>query len=170
MVLVLEQEEEGVPPELEQHPVVCAGVLEHGAEHLAQGRHQLFPAHPAALGESLRERREARDVRVAECPVDGPPQALRRIDRPVDRERRDVSAKAAHFAESTKPLDVARFHVYTPVSSRDPSGLPQLYRDDDAAFEFASNSFSSFPNAIRPASLNLPYRRFLRLRRWSEFS
>jgi hypothetical protein len=97
VALALKQEEERVPPELQQHPVALTGALDHGAEHAAQGLDQLFPAHTAPLGESLRERREARDVREAERPVDGPRQALRSIDRPVDRDLGDVSAETAHL-------------------------------------------------------------------------
>jgi hypothetical protein len=100
VALALEQEEERVPAELEQHPVALPGALDHGTEHAAQGLDQLLPARTAPLGESLSERREARDVRKAERPVDGPPEALRRVDRPFDRDLGDVSAETAHLSRA----------------------------------------------------------------------
>jgi len=100
VTLTVKQEEERIPPELEQHAAALAGALEHGAEDPAEGLDQLLAAHPPPSRESLRERREARDVREAQRPVDRAPPALRFVDCPVDCDLRDVPAKAAHSIQT----------------------------------------------------------------------
>jgi hypothetical protein len=78
ILLALEQEQQRVTAELEQHAVALAGAVEHAAEDAAQGLDQLLAADPAALRETFGERGEAGDVGKAQRAVNRLPQPFGR--------------------------------------------------------------------------------------------
>jgi hypothetical protein len=55
----LEEQQQGVAAELEQHAAALAGEIEHVGEHAAEPADQLLAAHAPPLREALGECREA---------------------------------------------------------------------------------------------------------------
>ena len=98
VIVAREEEQQRVATEFQQAAVALAGGVEHAAEDAAQRLDELLPADPAAPGQALGQRRETGDIREAERAVDHLPEALRRVEHPVDRELRNVAAQPRHAA------------------------------------------------------------------------
>jgi len=96
VVLALEQEQQGVAAELQQHAVAFPGAVEHAAEDAAQRLDQFLAADAAAPRQLLGQGRETGNVRETQGAVDRLPQAIGLIERPLDGELGNVSAEAGH--------------------------------------------------------------------------
>ena len=94
--LALEEEEQRIAAELEQHAVALTRAVEHSAEHPAQGLDQFLAADASTARQLLGKRGEAGDIGKAQGAVDHLPQAIRPIERPLDGEFRDVAAQSLH--------------------------------------------------------------------------
>ena len=124
VVLAVEQEEQGVPAELEERPAPFERDLEHGAEHAVQDVGQLLDADPTTEGQALRERGEARRCRRSRgcrrARASGPP--VRRCPtrtRPEARTGRGVSERPVAC-----PIEVRAPPLRPP--SAGPAGGPRV--------------------------------------------